>query len=49
MEMWGSKPDTGWGIGQDSAALSMFPLNISLMSMEYQKYINRGFKPLFTR
>jgi len=49
MEMWGSKPDTGWGIGQDSAALSMFPLNISLMSMEYQKYINRGFKPLITR
>ena len=48
MEMWGSKPDTGWGIGQDSAALSMFPLNISLMSVEYQKYINRGFKPLFT-
>jgi len=48
MEMWGSKPDTGWGIGQDSAALSMFPINISLMSIEYQKYINQGFKPLFT-
>lgn len=49
MEMWGSKPDTGWKIGQDSAALSMSPMNIGLMSMEYQKYINRGFKPLFTR
>ena len=44
VEMWGSKPDTAWAIGQDAAALSMAPANIALMSFVYTNYIKKGFK-----
>lgn len=43
-ELWGSLPETGWAIGQDSAAVSMNPANHVKMQNEYEYYIRNGFK-----
>jgi hypothetical protein len=44
VEMWGSKPNTAWTIGQDVAAISMNMNNLKIMSDTYVNYINKGFK-----
>jgi hypothetical protein len=46
MEMWGSKPDTAWSIGTDSAAISRDWSNMNTMNMAFVNYINKGFKLL---
>jgi hypothetical protein len=46
MEMWGSKPDTAWSIGTDSAAISRDWSNMNNMNSAYKNYINKGFKIL---
>jgi hypothetical protein len=43
-EMWGSKPDSAWTIGTDSAAISRNPSNKETMNKEFMNYINKGFK-----
>jgi len=44
LEMWGSRPDSAWEIGQDEAAISMNYQNIDKMSAQLRKHINGGFK-----
>jgi hypothetical protein len=46
MEMWGSKPDTAWSIGTDSAAISRDWSNMNTMNQAFIGYINKGFKLL---
>ena len=46
MEMWGSKPDSAWSIGTDSAAISRNPSNMDTMNKAFMNYINKGFKLL---
>jgi hypothetical protein len=43
-EMWGSKPDSAWTIGTDSAAISKNNHNMNLMNDAFRGYINKGFK-----
>lgn len=43
-EMWGSKPDSAWSIGTDSAAISRNPSNMGSMNSAFLNYINKGFK-----
>ena len=45
-QLWGSLPETGWSIGQDSAAISMNPANVLKMQSDYEYYIRSGFKIL---
>jgi hypothetical protein len=45
MEIWGSKPDTAWSIGTDSAAISRDWTNMNTMNQAFVgSYINKGFK-----
>jgi len=44
LEMWGSNPNLGWKLGQDSPAISMNHDNLKIMSDTYVNYINKGFK-----
>jgi hypothetical protein len=44
MEMWGSKPDSAWTIGTDSAAISRNPSNMDTMNRAFIGYIKKGFK-----
>lgn len=44
IEMWGSKPDSAWTIGTDSAAISRKPANMEMMNKTFVNYINKGFK-----
>jgi hypothetical protein len=46
MEMWGSKPDSAWSIGTDSAAISRDWSNMNTMNQAFMNYINKGFKIL---
>lgn len=46
VEMWGSKPDTAWSIGTDSAAISRDWSNMNTMNQAFIGYINKGFKLL---
>lgn len=46
MEMWGSKPDSAWSIGTDSAAISRDWSNMNTMNQAYLGYMSKGFKLL---
>ena len=44
LELWGSKPDSAWSIGTDSAAISRNWSNMNTMNQAFVSYINKGFK-----